>query len=291
MLTWDQSDIQHWAACQHWEEPSWHLPGSGHLSPAGTWFCKNHLLWCLQLNSQEISACTLKLHWNILTIHICRVSLQPWGCQKRDWDIYQHLLVLLSYASRGISKEWAERKLWKGEEWEGESTAPQPSSAGGSMLGLESSLHSSMTSQPFAALATSKKDALSMMIYTNNQIPKFTGGFLPFMCCLWCRSLPVQVQQQPWPKAWCQSSWRSQLCLASAGRHDSKGHMKNPPRAWKILLDPLRRPGSSNCLLLTAERHKLMAALQLTTMSLASSLPLTSTFAFTQLRINFITQC
>lgn len=53
------------------------------------------------------------------------------------------------------------------------------------MLELESSLHSSMTSQPFAELVTSKKDVVSMMIYTNNQIPKFTGVFfLPFMCCL-----------------------------------------------------------------------------------------------------------
>lgn len=62
---------------------------------------------------------------------------------------------------------------------------PQPCSGGGSMLELESSLHSCMTSQPFAALATSKKDAISMMIYTNNEIPKFTGVFfLPFMYCL-----------------------------------------------------------------------------------------------------------
>lgn len=44
---------------------------------------------------------------------------------------------------------------------------------------LESSLHLSMTSQPFAVLATSKKDATSTMIYTNNQIPKFIGFFSP----------------------------------------------------------------------------------------------------------------
>lgn len=48
------------------------------------------------------------------------------------------------------------------------------------MQELESSLHLSMTFQPFAVLATSKKDAISMMIYTNNQIPKFTGFFSHF---------------------------------------------------------------------------------------------------------------
>lgn len=56
------------------------------------------------------------------------------------------------------------------------------------MLELESSLHSSMTFQPFAALATSKKDAVSTMIYTNNQIPKFTGFFSPF------HVLPLMLQ-------------------------------------------------------------------------------------------------
>lgn len=42
------------------------------------------------------------------------------------------------------------------------------------MQELESSFHLSVNFQPFAVLATSKKPAVSMMIYTNNQIPKFT---------------------------------------------------------------------------------------------------------------------
>lgn len=50
------------------------------------------------------------------------------------------------------------------------------------MQELESSLHLIMTFQPFAPLATSKKDAISMMIYTNNQIPKFTGFFFSLSC-------------------------------------------------------------------------------------------------------------
>lgn len=155
--------------------------------------------------------------------------------------------AISALSSRGIkymdvfyvkSNGWAERKLWKGKGMRGESTAAQPCSGGGSMLGLESSLHSSMTSQPSAVLATSKKDALSMVIYTNNQIPKFTGVFLPFMCCLWCCSLPVQVQQQPWPKAWSQSpalQWMSQLWVAPAGWHGSKGHIKTHPGHGKYL--------------------------------------------------------
>lgn len=52
--TGDQSDIQHWAACQPWEEPSLHLPCLRHLSPAGTWFCKTHHF--IVVPSQEISA-------------------------------------------------------------------------------------------------------------------------------------------------------------------------------------------------------------------------------------------
>lgn len=62
----------------------------------------------------------------------------------------------------------------------GNCTAPVSCSTEGPVQELESSLHLSMTFQPFAVLATSKKDAVSMMIYTNNQIPKFTGVFSPF---------------------------------------------------------------------------------------------------------------
>lgn len=73
--------------------------------------------------------------------------------------------------------------VWKvgsgGGERKGETIAPK-SHSGGQMQELESSLNLSMTFQPFAVLATSKKDVISMMIYTNNQIPKFTGVFSPF---------------------------------------------------------------------------------------------------------------
>ena len=62
---------------------------------------------------------------------------------------------------------------------EGNRIAPKSCSGGGPMEELESSLHLSMTFQPFAVLAT-KKDAVSMMIYTNNQTPKLTVFFSPF---------------------------------------------------------------------------------------------------------------
>lgn len=150
-------------------------------------------------------------------------------------------------SSRGIkymdvfyvkSNGWAERKLWKEGGMRGGKHCSTALLWRRINAGAGEHLHSSMTSQPSAVLATSKKDALSMVIYTNNQIPKFTGVFLPFMCCLWCCSLPVQVEQQPWPKAWSQSpalQWLSQLWVAPAGWHGSKRHIKTHPGHGKYL--------------------------------------------------------
>lgn len=158
-------------------------------------------------------------------------------------------------SSRCISNEWAGAlygNSGSGEEWE--TTAPQPSCGGGSMLELESSLHSSMTFQPSAALATSKMPYLwwfTQIIKSLNLLGLFSLSCVAFdVAASLCRcnnNLGQRTGARALPHI-----WMSQLWFASAGRHDRKESDENLPGPWKILLDPPRRPGSYNCLLLTA---------------------------------------